>query len=90
MKNKLTDLNMLLFEQIEKLNDDSLNGDELERTIAKANKIADISKCIIENQKLQLNALKTAFDCGLKIPSQSMNLLLGTSNNKGTNNAEEI
>lgn len=90
MKNKLTDLNMYLFEQIEKLNDEDLSGDELASTIARADKIADISKVIIENQKLQLNAIKTAFDCGVEIKPQSMNLLLGTSEDKGIINAEKV
>lgn len=82
MKNKLSDLNDYLFEQIEKLNDDDLSGEQLQLVIAKANKIADISKVIIQNQTLQLNALKTAYDCGVEIKPQSMQKLLGRSDSE--------
>lgn len=90
MKNKLSDLNNYLFEQIENLSDEDLKGDKLKQTIAKADKIAQIGQVIIENQKLQLNALKTAFDFGYKLPLKSMNLLLGTKTENGTNNDKEV
>ena len=82
MRNKLSDLNMYLFEQLEKLNDEDLTDKELANTIARADKIADISRVIIQNQTLQLNAIKTAYDCGIQINPQSMTLLLGVSNEK--------
>ena len=81
MKNKLNDLNNYLFEQIEKLNDEDLTEKELELTIAKANKIADISKVIIQNQALQLNAAKTLLDYGKCSPEQ-FQTLIGTSKNE--------
>lgn len=43
MKNKLTDLNNYLFEQIERINEDDLNGEQLDKTIAKAEAITKIS-----------------------------------------------
>lgn len=81
MKNKLTDLYNYLFEQIEKLNDDDLTEKELEQTIIKASKIADISKVIIQNQALQLNAAKALLDYG-KISPEQFQLLIGTNNNE--------
>ena len=36
MKNALTDLNNYLFEQLERLNDDSLSAEELDREMKKA------------------------------------------------------
>lgn len=80
MKNKLSDLNDYLFEQIENLCDEDLTGEKLEAAIIKADKIADISKVIIQNQALQLNAIKTAYDCGVQIKTDSMQKLLGSSN----------
>lgn len=85
MKNKLNDLNNYLFEQIEKLNDEDLTEKELELTIAKANKIADISKVIIQNQALQLNAAKALLDYGKCTPDQ-FQTLIGTSDSKKVEN----
>lgn len=57
MRNKLTDLNDYLFEQLERLNDDSLNPEELDKEIKKAEAITNISKNIIDNANLQVKVL---------------------------------
>lgn len=81
MQNKLSDLNNYLFEQIEILNDKDLTEKELELAIVKANKIADISKVIIQNQALQLNAAKTLLEYG-KCSAEQFQTLIGTSKNE--------
>jgi len=81
MKNKLDDLNNYLFEQIEKLNDDDLTQEELDLAIQKADKIADISRVIIQNQALQLNAVKAAAEYGIFVPKDKMQYLLGSADN---------
>lgn len=48
MKNKLTDLNDYLFEQIERINDDSLNEEEINKEIKKAEAIQGIAETIIK------------------------------------------
>ena len=58
MKNKLTDLNNHLFETLERLNDDSLDGEKLENEIGRAKAISDIAKNIIDNANIQLKALE--------------------------------
>jgi len=58
MKNKLTDLNNHLFEQLERLNDDNLNGDNLEQEIRRCDSMAKIAKTIIDNGHLALNVKK--------------------------------
>jgi len=58
MKNKLTDLNNHLFEQLERLNDEALKGDDLEKEIDRSRAISSISKDIISNAGLQLQAMK--------------------------------
>lgn len=58
MKNTLVDLNNYLFEEIERLNDDDLTGDQLDRELRKADGIVKISEKIIENGELALKAMK--------------------------------
>ena len=58
MKNTLVDLNDQLFEQLERLNDVELKGDDLKEEIERSKAVAGISKNIIENSKLALEAEK--------------------------------
>ena len=57
-KNKLTDLNNHLFEQLERLNDDSLQGDSLETEIQRANAMSQLGSVIVNNSKVALAAMK--------------------------------
>lgn len=56
MKNTLGDLNNYLFEQIERLQDDTLTGEELEKEIKRSEAVQGIAKTIIENGALVLKA----------------------------------
>ena len=56
MKNKLTDLNNHLFEQLERLNDDDLKGDALAEEINRSKAITGVAAQIIGNAKLALDA----------------------------------
>lgn len=56
MKNTLGDLNNYLFEQIERLQDDTLTGEELEKEIKRSEAVQGIAKTIIENGALALKA----------------------------------
>lgn len=58
MKNTLTDLNNYLFEAIERINDDSLNDENLEKEIKRAEAVQKIAKTVIENGHLALQAKK--------------------------------
>lgn len=58
MKNTLGDLNNHLFAQLERLGDEGLKPEELESEIERSKAITDVSKSIISNAGLQLNALK--------------------------------
>ena len=58
MKNTLTDLNNYLFEQLERLNDDSLDEDALEREIKKTDAIVKVSEKIIDNGELAFRAIQ--------------------------------
>lgn len=52
MKNSLADLNNYLFEQIERLNDDELDEETLEKELRKAGAIVKVSEKIIAKLRL--------------------------------------
>lgn len=58
MKNTLSDLNNYLFESIERLNDDNLTDEELEKEIKRSEAVQKVAKTIIDNGTLALNAKK--------------------------------
>ena len=58
MKNTLGDWNNFLFEQLEKLADDDIKGDELEGEIRRSEAMAKVSEQIIKTGELQLRAIQ--------------------------------
>lgn len=57
MRNKITDLNNHLFEQLERLNDDELQGDQLNSEIERARAITGVASQIVANGQLMLKAI---------------------------------
>lgn len=57
-RNTLADLNNHLFEQLERLNDDDLDIDNLEKEINRSKAIQSVGKTIIDNGRLILDAHK--------------------------------
>lgn len=71
MKNKLSDLNNHLFEQLERLNDEDLKGDALNEEIGRANAVTNVASQIIQNGSLVLKAAQFAdnsMNADYKIP----------------------
>lgn len=58
MKNTLSDLNNYLFEAIERLNDDSLSQEELDKEIKRSEAVQKVAKTIIDSGNLALQAKK--------------------------------
>ena len=58
MKNTLSDLNNYLFEAIERINDDELSMEELDKEIRRSESVNKIAKTIIDNGNLALQAKK--------------------------------
>ena len=58
MKNTLADLNNYLFESIERLNNDSLDSEQLDKEIKRSEAIQKVAKNIIDNGALALQAQK--------------------------------
>lgn len=71
VKNTMLDLNNHLFEQMERLNDDDLEGDALQQEIDRAKAMEGIASQIVANAKVTLEIAKTAdtfYDRQPKIP----------------------
>lgn len=66
MKNTLGDLNNYLFESIERLNDDSLSEEELEKEIKRSEVVQKVAKTIIDNGALALQAKKHFDEYGIE------------------------
>lgn len=58
MKNTISDLNNYLFEQLERLQDDELTDEQLEKEIMRSKAVQGIAKTIIENGALALDTKK--------------------------------
>lgn len=70
-RNTSLDLNNHLFEQLERLNDEGLTSEELEVEIERSKALTDVSKQIIENSKVALDAqkLKAEYTGQVTIPN---------------------
>lgn len=76
MKNKLSDLNDHLFAQLERLGEEKLTPEELEKEIERSKAITDVSKSIVGNAAMQLSALKLKAEyMGLKATDVPANLI---------------
>lgn len=58
MKNTLSDLNNILFEQLERLNDDELTDEEIEMQLKKTDTIVRVSEQIVKNGELAFKAIQ--------------------------------
>lgn len=56
MQNNMTDLNNHLFAQLERLGDEELKGEELEKEIGRAKAVVDVAKAINDSGMLALRA----------------------------------
>lgn len=75
MKRSLADLNEYLFDELDKITNDDLEGDELKREIERAGAVASVAGTIVNSAKVQLSAIRVADELGMK-QSESMPLLL--------------
>ena len=64
MKNKLSDLNNILFERLERLQDDSMKAEDLEKEIARSKAMTSIASQIIQNGNLAMRAAEFAAEYG--------------------------
>ena len=62
MKNSLGDLNNYLFEQLERLNDDEMTEEQVDKEIKKAKVMTDVASKIIETHQTVIEAQKLVLE----------------------------
>ena len=85
MKNTLTDLNNYLFESIERLMDDELPDEDLEKEIRRSEAVQKVAKTIIDNGALALQAQKHFDEYGAETTVEMPLLSITDSNLKEEN-----
>lgn len=58
VRNTMSDLHNVLFEEIERLNDESIKGEELSQEIDRANAIGKIAETILDGGNLALQVAR--------------------------------
>jgi len=66
MKNKLTDLNDHLFEQLERLNDEDLTAEQIAKEVSRTDAIVKVSEQIISNATVALRGAELMAEYGGK------------------------
>lgn len=70
MKNKLTDLNDILFAQLERLTDETLAPEALDAELQRTQSVVQVADRIVDNARLQLEGAKfVANTAGAKLPT---------------------
>lgn len=67
MKNKTIDLVNHLFEELERLNDEDLSDDDLEREVKRCDSMVKVADKIIGIKNVEANVLKIAVDNGYEV-----------------------
>ena len=75
MRNKLSDLNNHLFAQLERLSEEDITDETLQKEVARAQAVADVAEAIVSSAKVQLRAHELAYEAGMEITVPK--LLLG-------------
>lgn len=82
MKNTLTDLNNYLFEELERLTDDSLNDEQLQKEITRSQEVTSVATTIIQNGALALKTISQLNEYGIETPKESIPPMLEMNKNE--------
>lgn len=77
VKNTLVDLNNHLFEEMERLNDDSLSDEELNKEVLRSKAMTNVGDKIIQNANVMLKAKVAYDDINSADPNGRSQILLG-------------
>lgn len=66
MKNKIDDVRDHLFAQLERLGDESLEGDALRNEIQRAKAVREVADSIIGSAKAETDRMRLVHDTGIK------------------------
>lgn len=80
MKNRLTDLNDILFAQLERLTDESLTPEALTQELQRTQSVVTVADRIVDTARLQLDGSKFLADhsgTGKRVLPPTMGLLAG-------------
>ena len=64
MKNTLSDLNNHLFMALERINDDELTAEQLDKELKRSSSVAKIAESIVHTADIQVKALKLKNEMG--------------------------
>jgi len=64
MKNTLADLNNYLFETLERLTDDDMTEEDVQREITRSEAITKVAQTVIQNGELTLKAMRHVEEYG--------------------------
>lgn len=76
MKNTLTDLNNHLFEELERLNDEDLDEDQIEKELKRAEGMTKIAQQIIQNGELAYKTMVHMDEYGYNVEKRSVPAML--------------
>ena len=81
-RNTLVDLNNHLFAELERLGDEDLTQEDLEKEIARADAITKVGNVLVNNAKTALEATKTQMEWGRRESVQIPEMLLENKNHE--------
>ena len=76
MKNTLADLNNYLFEQLERLNDDEITAEQLDKEIRKTDSIVRVADKIIQNGELAFKTMQHMDEFGYNLKPRPVPVML--------------
>lgn len=88
MKNTLQDLNNHLFEQLERLNDEDLTDEQLDRELKRADGMTKIATQIIENGELAFKTMVHMDEYGYNNGHQQIPVMLEAHTQGGLNDLQ--
>jgi len=78
----LNTLNDYLFTQLERLSDETMSEEQLDRELRRTDAYINVATAVIQNGQLQLNALKLVGEYGENIANVGNSSLLGIGNDE--------